>query len=225
MDIKDLHHQGHSIRDIARITGHSRNSVRAALRERVPKPFAQPARGSNLDPFKQYLKDRYKQHHLSAVRFLAELEPMGYCGSIYPLQRFIKSLRSAQACADKATVRFETPPGVQAQADWACCGKLDDKSVYAFVIVLGFSRMLYVEFTFSMDLSTLLECHKRAFAYFGGWPESILYDNMKQVRLGPDQLNPLMLDFAGHYGFSIKTHRVRRPRTKGKVERMVMLLV
>jgi len=146
---------------------------------------------------------------------------MGYTGSLDTVQRYLKSLRSVQVCADKATVRFETPPGVQAQADWAYCGKLGDKSVYAFVMVLGFSRMLYIEFTFSMDLSTLLECHKRAFAYFGGWTQSILYDNMKQVRLSPDQLNPLMLDFAGHYGFSIKTHRVRRPRTKGKVERMV----
>jgi hypothetical protein len=47
------------------------------------------------------------------------------------------------------------------------------------------------------------------------------YDNMKQVRLSPTEFNPLFLDFAHHYGFVPKTHRVRRPRTKGKVERMV----
>jgi transposase len=61
----------------------------------------------------------------------------------------------------------------------------------------------------------------QAFEFFGGWTHEMMYDNMKQVRLNQQQLNPLFVDFAGHYGFAIKTHRVRRPRTKGKVERMV----
>jgi hypothetical protein len=60
-----------------------------------------------------------------------------------------------------------------------------------------------------------------AFEFFGGWTSEMLYDNMKQVRLSQQQLNPLFTDFANHYGFAIKTHRIRRPRTKGKVERMV----
>jgi len=94
--------------------------------------------------------------------------------------------------------------------------------VYAFVMVLSFSRMLYVEFTTTMDLATLMACHQRAFAYFGGIPASVLYDNMAQVRLpGSRALHPLMADFAAHQGFAVKTHQVRRPRTKGKVERMV----
>src|SRR5262249_56660339 len=64
-------------------------------------------------------------------------------------------------------------------------------------------------------------CHLRAFAFFGGWPATLLFDNMKQVKLGRGQWNPLFIDFANHYGIAVKTHRVRRPRTKGKVERMV----
>jgi hypothetical protein len=81
--------------------------------------------------------------------------------------------------------------------------------------------MLYVEFTSSMKLPALIRCHLNAFEFFGGWTHEILYDNMKQVRLNQEELNPLFVDFAQHYGFAIKTHRVRRPRTKGKVERMV----
>src|SRR5699024_9374727 len=96
------------------------------------------------------------------------------------------------------------------------------KKIYAFVMVLGFSRMLYVEFTHSMDLPTLILCHQHAFAYFGGIVGNILYDNMAQVRLpGTGEFHPLFADFAAHYGFAVKTHQVRRPRTKGKVERMV----
>jgi Integrase core domain len=126
----------------------------------------------------------------------------------------------------KLTVRFETPPGKQAQADWGYCGRFPDAAgqmvpVYAFVMVLGFSRMLYVEFTSSMHLPVLIRCHLNAFESLGGWTHEILYDNMKQVRLNQQALNPLFTDFANHYGFAIKTHRIRRPRTKGKVERMV----
>ena len=80
---------------------------------------------------------------------------------------------------------------------------------------------LYVEFTSSMKLPALIQCHLNAFQFLAGWPLEILYDNMKQIRLGPTELNPLFLDFAHHYGVAVKTHRIRRPRTKGKVERMV----
>jgi transposase len=222
MDINDLHRQGNSIRQIAQITGYSRNTVRRVLRQSAPQGFAQPARASKLDPFKAYLAQRLGQCSLSAVRLLGEISPMGFSGSIDIVQRYVKELSVSRDASARATVRFETPPGAQAQVDWASCGRLPGgQSVYAFVMVLGFSRMLYAQFTLSMDVATLLECHKSAFAYFGGWTQTILYDNMKQVRLGPDRMNPLLLDFAHHYGFTPKTHRVRRPRTKGKVERMV----
>jgi len=123
-------------------------------------------------------------------------------------------------------VRFETAPGQQAQADWAYCGRFPGPEgrtipVYAFMMVLSFSRMLFLRFTTAMRMRELIESHQEAFAFFGGWPQSILYDNMKQVRLSPFQWNEQFLDFAQHYGFVPKTHRVRRPRTKGKVERMV----
>ena len=88
-------------------------------------------------------------------------------------------------------------------------------------MVLSFSRTLYITFVSDMKLPTLLRCHQNAFDAFGGWPQSLLYDNMKQVKIGPDTWNALFLDFAAHYDFTPKTHRVRRPRTKGKVERMV----
>ena len=133
--------------------------------------------------------------------------------------------RSTERAA-KLTVRFETPPGRQAQADWAYCGRFADVdgkpiAVYAFVMVLGYSRQLFVRFTTSMRLGELIECHQEAFAYFGGWPQTILYDNMKQVKLSAFQWNERFLDFARHYGFTPKTHRAYRPRTKGKVERAV----
>jgi transposase len=162
----------------------------------------------------------------TAVRLLPEIQAMGYTGSLSTLRRYVHSLKPERERLRKLTVRFETPPGKQAQSDWAYCGRFPDPAghifpVYLFLMVLSFSRMLYIEFTSSMKLPALLRCHQNAFQFFGGWTKAILYDNMKQVRLTPTELNPLFADFARHYGFAIDTHRIRRPRTKGKVERMV----
>jgi transposase len=226
MDIRSLHKEGHSIKAIARMTGRSRNTIRRVLREAGFTGFRKPQRASCLDSYKPYLHDRYEECGLSAVRLLPEIQAMGYTGSLATLRRYLHSLKPEQERLRKLTVRFETPPGKQSQVDWAYCGRFPDPAghllpVYVFVLVLSFSRMLYVEFTSSMKLPVLMRCHLNAFDFFGGWTREILYDNMKQIRLAPGELHPWFVDFAAHYGFAIKTHRVRRPRTKGKVERMV----
>lgn len=226
MDIRALHEQGLSIREIARRAGRSRKAVRKVLRSSVPPSRIRRQRPSQLEPFKDHIRDRWFEYELSAVRLHEEAAELGYAGSEVTVRRFVAELRRSRYGSKGATVRFETPPGRQAQADWAYAGRFLSPdghlvSVYAFVMVLGFSRMRYVEFTTSMRLPVLLEAMQRAFTYVGGVPAEVLFDNMKQVRIGPSELNPLLLDFARHYAFNVRTHRVRRPRTKGKVERAV----
>jgi transposase len=155
MDIKHLHREGQSIKAITRLTGHSRNTVRRVLWQPTKQPFNKPARHSLLDEFKPYVTKRYQQCALSSVRLLAELKPMGYRGSLATLRRFTHTLQAQQRAQSKLTVRYETPPGEQGQADWTYRRSLPDQlgklvSVYAFVMVLSFSRLLYVEFTRSM---------------------------------------------------------------------------
>lgn len=226
MDIRALHREGHSIKQIACLTGRSRNTIRKTLRQKLPQQVITRRRSSKLDTFKDYIRERVESCGLSAVRLVEEVKAMGYTGSVRTLRRFVMKLDPTGRWDKRKTVRFETPPGKQAQADWAYCGRFADTTgkmvpVYVFVMVLGWSRMMYVEFTTSMRLPVLIRCHLAAFRFFGGWPLEILYDNMKQVRLGPDRWTPLFVDFASHYGLVAKTHRIRRPRTKGKVERMV----
>lgn len=226
IDVHDLRRQGHSLRTIARMTGLSRNTVRKVLRGEHTLTRKPADRGSKLDPFKEYLRGRRAEHPLSAVRLIEEIRPMGYTGSLPTLRRFLATLDAQAVRAKRLTVRFETPPGHQAQADWAFAGRVPDaagtpRPVYLFTFVLGFSRTLFVWATPSMNLASLLDAHRRAFDAVGGWPREILYDNMKQVKVAPGEWNEGFLDFARHYGFAPKTHRVRRPRTKGKVERAV----
>lgn len=221
MDIKLLRSNGLSKREIARITGHSRNTIDKLLNQSAPEPFQRRPRRSLLDPYKEYIKARWNEFGLSALRLFEEVQPQGYTGCLNLVERYVKTLKDEKAVAEKATVRFETPPGQQAQADWAHVGEDDGVKIYAFIMVLGFSRTAYVDFTKSMAIPTLIECHQDAFVYFGGVPRTILYDNMAQVRLPSGELNPHIADYAAHHGFAVRTHRVRRPRTKGKVERLV----
>jgi transposase len=227
MDIHFLKRQGHSVRQIARLTGHARNTVRAILKAEGLRPPQTRSRPTKLDEHHDYLRERAATG-LSAVRLFTELQTRGYHGGIHAVRRFLARIEARQRAA-QLTVRFETGPGEQAQVDWKHAGVFTDPQgrtvkVYAFVMVLGFSRALYVQFTTSMALPLLLACHEAAFAFFGGVPRRILYDNMKQVRVGPGQLHPQLLDFAAHHGFTPSTHRAYRPRTKGKVERAIQYL-
>ena len=128
MDILALKKEGHSIRAIAQMTGHSRNTIRRVLRGEHSLQFKTPARASKLDPFKEYLTGRYQQYQLSAVRLFDEIKAMGYNGSLPTLRRFMRTLKAPDQRARRVTLRYETPPGQQAQADWAFCGTFPSPS-------------------------------------------------------------------------------------------------
>jgi transposase len=231
MDIKQRLANGQSLHSIASDTGHSRNTVRRIQRSEHPLQKTKPAkprptRAQKLDPYRDYIRSRVEQFDLDATRILPEIQAMGYTGGVHTVRRYIRQLKQRTKLLSQATVRFETPPAKQAQCDWGHVGKFPDPSgklidIYVFVIVLSYSRQMFIRFTTSMKLPTLIECHQAAFDYFQGVPQSILYDNMSQVRSGPGRLNATFQDFAQHYSFDVRTHRPYRPRTKGKVERMV----
>jgi transposase len=225
MDVISLHKEHKSIRKVSRLSGMSRNTIRRILRDEHAPLNNCRNRQSALAPFFEYINGRYASG-LSALLIHQELLKIGYSGSYDPVQRYVKTLRDKDTVSKKMTIRFETGPGHQAQLDWGYCGHSIDKSgkvkpLYVFAYVLSFSRFCYVEFTESMQQEILVNCHKNAFDYCCGVPSQILYDNMKQVRLGPNKLNPIMVDFSQYYGFNIKTCRPYRPRTKGKVERLI----
>lgn len=218
--------QNASIKQIARETGRSRNTVRKYLRSSEPPGYKKrPPRSSKLDAYKAYLQERVQKAHpftLPATVLLDEIQARGYCGQITILRSFLRSLMIQPP---EKIVRFETEPGKQAQVDWTTIRK---GSLYAFVMILGYSRKAYVEFTESQDELTLLRCHVHAFEYFGGVPQQALYDNMKTVVIERDKYGPgrhgyqkTFLDFSKHYGFEPKLCWPNRPQTKGKVERFI----
>ena len=182
MEITILHKQGHSIRAIARMTGRSRNTVRAILRrdERQGEAVQRRTRATLITPYADYVKQRMAQlPGIFASVLYREVVQLGYGGSARTVRRYVQSLRDRQS-SEMPENRFETQPGEQMQVDWAVFSH-GHPPLYAFVATLGWSRYTYVAFTRSEQFDALRICHQNAFAYFGGVPREVLYDNMKTV--------------------------------------------
>jgi len=125
-------------------------------------------------------------------------------------------------------MRFETEPGQQAQVDWGNFGDIDhegrQRKLYVFVMTLCWSRTMYVEFTVSGSTDWFIRCHQHAFEYFGGVPQEMLHDNLKNAVITRDRSgriiwNERYLDYATYSSFMPHPCRLYRAQTKGKVER------
>lgn len=222
---KILARQGYTQREIGEALGVTDRMVRYYLAPkerslRSPRPIM-------LDPFRQFIIEVLNEKpHYNLEVLRKRLSKMGYTGGMTILRVFAKKIRDD--IARQAVIRFETEPGLQAQVDWKHAGTWSfegtEKKVYAFVMLLGYSRRAFVRFTTDMKSATLLACHLEAFAYFGGMPAEILYDNMKTAWLnegGAWVEHPALRAFAAECGFTPKRCKVRRPQTKGKVERFI----
>jgi transposase len=230
MQINHLVRQKVPISRIAARLGLSRQTIYNHLRrepgEAFPKP--RPPRSSVLDPYKAHIRARLESFDLPATVLLQEIRALGYRGKLTILREFIRPLR--QELIRRVTERFETLPGRQAQIDWGECGTIEvageKRKLYVFVLVLGYSRMMYAHFTTSSKLPVLLRCLARAFEVLGV-PAELLVDNMKQavdqhdVTTGTVRWNKQFLDFVDHYSVLPVASPPYWPRVKGKVERGV----
>jgi transposase len=237
-EIVQRHQQGMSMRAIALDLGISRGAVDRVLRRiRAQRNGQAPAgqttpvrksspRGSLVDAYEPILKELLARYpNLTVERALQELQARGFKGRYTIVRQRIRLLRPRAAPAP--VPRFESGPGAQAQMDHGVYDldfiREGRRRVYLFSYLLGYSRRQYLRFVESMDLVTTLREHVHAFRHLGGIARVCLYDNFKAVVLRHDAegplYNPKFLAFATHYGFRPQACRVRRPQTKGKVER------
>lgn len=230
MELAVLRKHGTSIRELARLTGRSRNTVRRYLRggEAAATRKAVPKRAEKLDPFKVYIVERLKAaapDRIPAAVLFREIKARGYTGGETRLKQLVRGL--APVPTSPPIVRFETEPGHQMQADWATVGRGADK-LKVFIATLGWSRATYVEFCDNERVETLIDCHEGALLALGGVPKEVLYDNMKTVIIernaygrGVHRFHAGFLDYAKHAGFMPRLCRPYRAQTKGKVERFI----
>lgn len=232
MEIHVLHKQGLSLRAISKQTGYAINTIRKYLSGAEPT-YKERAinKAPKLAPYKPYIRERLSAVSpgwIPATVIYREIQAMGYTGKLRQLRYFMASLKPV--AATEAVVRFETAPGEQMQIDWA---HVSDQGIklYAFVAILGYSRLAFVRFMDTMKIESLLECHEALFKQLGGVTKQCVYDNMKTVVIqrhaygtGQHRLHPLFNDFAKYYGFLPYLCQPYRAQTKGKVERFIRYL-
>jgi len=182
-----------------------------------------------LDAYRAIIDTRLATFpELSAVRLFDECRAAGYTGGLTQLKVYVRSVRPHPV--EEPVIRFETAPGVQAQVDFAdVCFPWGKR--HAFLAVLGYSRLLYLEFVARQTMEAVVRGLEAAFTYFGGVPQEVLFDQMRAVVIGDDRPrggrlleNPEFLRVAAHWGFRIRACRPYRARTKGKIERPVSYL-
>jgi len=226
MDIIAMRRNGYSIRKIAKLTGIHRKTVKRHLESNSFPAYKKEKRKlSILEPYTQIIRDYLEQDDYQATWIYDRLKRMGYAGSYDTAKTYVRAIKEQKTRL--AYARFETEPGLQAQVDWGDFQVQEPNgktlTLYAFVMLLGYSRAMYVELVERCTLETFLDCHIHAFHFLQGVPAEILYDNMKNVVLGRENgktvFNVEFLHFAHHYGFQPKACPPYSPWVKGKVER------
>jgi transposase len=241
---KALAEAGATWAEIARESGYDWRTVKRYLTADAPAAPPAPARRGpgprKTDPY-AHLIDAWlrRQPKLKASviweRLVAE---HGFTGHYQRVKVYVRENRARLTTAEPEPVgfhrRFEVLPGAQAQVDWGDEGEIQTQagplSVSSFHMTLSYSRDPFCCFTAAQDLGTFWDCHRRAFAHFGGVPQVIVYDRTKTVvrrHVGRGQATPLhpeAVAFASHYDFTIWLAAAYRAQTKGRVERQVEIV-
>ena len=217
---------------MARIMGCDPRTVKRYLEGYESKKKRKILKKSKLDEFKETIISKLEIGCTSMAIFKF-IQKEGYTGSYSLVADFVQKHKVEQI--KKATIRFETAPGLQAQVDWKENLKMISKQeelfeVNIFLMVLGYSRTKFVKLTSDKTQKTLFKCMNEAFKYFGGVPKEIVFDNMATVvdransRIGNVKLNTKFVQYSKDIGFNPITCRIYRPQTKGKVESLAKLV-
>ena len=185
-------------------------------------------RRSMIDSFIPFIRDTFERYpRLPASVLYRMVRARGYPGGEDHFRHRVALLRPRRAA--EAYLELRTLPGEQAQVDWASFGTWavegGERRLSAFVMVLSYSRMLFVRFFYDQRLSSFLEGHVRAFSFFQGATKTALYDNLKSAVLerrgDAIRFHPSMLALAAHYRFEPRAAAVGRGNEKGRVERAI----
>jgi transposase len=223
--IKDHHQrQGLTIAQTARALGLHAQTVAKWMRVAQFRPRQSVARASRLDPFKAQVVRLLHTHPYSAQQIFQRLREAGFAGGYTIVKDYVRSVRPARR---EAFLKLSFAPAECAQIDWGEYGSIalgsTRRRLSFFVMVLCYSRLMYVEFTVSQTMEHFLACHEHAFAAIQGVPAKLMIDNLRSAvlqRLAGEApvFNARYLDFSTHWGFELAPCNVGKGNEKGRVE-------
>jgi transposase len=185
-------------------------------------------RPSRIDTYLPFIRQTLEKFpSLTASRLYTMVRERGYRGGPDHFRHLISLHRPRSS--HEAYLRLATLPGEQGQVDWGHFGHLDigraRRPLMAFVMVLSWSRRIYLRFFLDARMENFLRGHVGAFAAWSGLPRVLLYDNLKSAVLERHgdaiRFHPTLLSFAGHYRFEPRPVAVARGNEKGRVERAI----
>jgi transposase len=203
-------------------------TVQRALAEAGITEARQRRRPSKADRFLPFILDTLSRFpKLCASRLYEMVRQRGYAGGPDHFRHVVALHRPRPAA--EAYLRLRTLPGEQAQVDWGHFGQLlvgrAERALMAFVMVLSYSRWIFLRFFYGCAMESFLRGHVAAFASFGGVPRVALYDNLKSAVLerrgDAIRFHPTLLELAAHYRFEPRPVAVARGNEKGRVEKAV----
>lgn len=222
-----LHHaEKWRIGSIARELGLHHTTIRRVLRDEGVPTAARPIRPSQLEPYFGLIEDTLQRYPtITAARLWHMACERGYTGSEGHFRRWVRLLRPRKP--PEAYHRLRTLPGEQAQVDWGHFGTITigraTRPLMAFVMVLSWSRRLFLWFCLHQHVTNLIRGHIHAFDHFGGVPRRILYDNPKTIvierRGDAIRFHPDLLRLATAHRYEPRPVAIARGNEKGRVER------
>lgn len=212
---------------VAQLGVHHGTVTRILAQAGLPRADA-ARRPGRIDPYLPFIRDTLAQFPtLTASRLYGMVQERGYPGRPDHFRHLVALHRPRPKA--EAYLRLSTLPAEQAQVDWGHFGHLDigraKRPLMAFVMVLAWSRMIFLRFFLDARMENFLRGHVGAFVTWGGVARVLLYDNLKSAVLERQgqaiRFNPTLLQFAGHYRYEPRPVAVARGNEKGRVERAI----
>ncbi len=226
--LRYFHVEKWKVGTIARQLGVHHGTVDRVLSQAGLPKVERPRRASLIDPYLPFVLKTLEQYpSLTASRLYAMVRERGYSGGEDHFRHLIAHYRPRPQ--PEAYLRLKTLPGEQAQVDWGHFGTLTvgkaERALMAFVMVLSFSRQIFLRFFLDARMANFLRGHEAAFTAWGGLARTLLYDNLKSAVLERQgeaiRFHPTLLEFAAHYRFEPRPVAVARGNEKGRVERAI----
>jgi transposase len=241
-----------SQREIERVTGISRHTIRtyqqrfaadaancpgvatgpvarAAPQTAPPRPPAcVPVATSLCEPWREFIEAQLRLKRNAMAIYQDLVDQHGFAGKYNSVKRFVAALRHKEP---EQFDRLSFLPGEEMQVDYGegaptrVPGSDRFRKPRLFVATLRYSRSSYRCVVWKSGQQTWAELHEQAFRHFGGCPQYVVLDNLKEGVLKPDlyepELNPVYAATLAHYGVVADPARVRDPNRKGTVEHAI----
>jgi len=226
-EIRRMHFvEGKAIKEIARLTGRDRNTIRKAIRSTEPPRYERKvAASSKLDPHRDEIARLLRDvDAITNTRIRELIEEAGYAGGKTILDDYLRELRPI-VCPKRTYQRTVYRPAELCQFDlWEpkaeiAVGHGRTRRGYVVTAELGWSRAAAGALVFSKQIADLLWGMNRCLCQLGALPETLVWDREGAIHAGGGHPTEAFAAYCGQLAVGWRILEARDPQSKGALER------